>query len=364
LFTNKVKNVNLNEYDKSLSEVDNLLFGFSKSILDGKYKLKINPNEIIDRNVLYRLEKDYSKFKQILKDLQNSNTKRLSNLTANWAERNVGQSKNEYVRAKNLGKKLKKGNMDKTLVEDVEKQLGWAIKDIKGLLSSLDELKIVQGIPQAEINKIAKLLSNSKNYISSYKKNMKDIQYEFRNSENKEEQNIAYLAERVVGLMSSLETSYIKNSLPLMKEFFRPFFGDAKVINFEGKKVTIDELLTKSEVDVTWMDNLLYSLGNSNNQLLRVVDVIIKSNKVKARRDTTMDIKGLLDALINYEKSGGRDNGLFMYETKDGKINGNLKQDRNYDLYNKNEEEMLKDTLVDIKDEPDTAKAKTIERVK
>ena len=74
-------------------------------------------------------------------------------------------------------------------------------------------------------------------------------------------------------------------------------------------------------------------MSNSDSQLLRVIDQVVRSNKDRARRRTISDSKELVNVHLELEQAGHK-NTDFMYEFDEhGKPTGYFKQDRRYKDY-------------------------------
>ena len=136
---------------------------------------------------------------------------------------------------------------------------------------------------------------------------------EYSKSDDRDELKVAERAKEILDIVNVLEREYIKLSIPLVEQLIRPFFGDKRVINFQGKEVSLKELVRQSSSDISFLDRWVYSMANSNSQLLRVIDQVVRSNKDKARRRTIEDSKILTNAHLELEKAG-YDNTDFMYE--------------------------------------------------
>jgi hypothetical protein len=223
------------------------------SIFDAKYKLNIVPEKIIDTNLLYSLENDLEEAKKLLQDLSMANLKRLSITNKNYAERDVRVSKKENYRKLEIDKALNKNSYDDVLL-GISNVLSGAVTDLKELHTEINNLGIKNGIPQAEVNKCAKTMMKARNYIDAYKKSMEQIRKTYLNSPGKEEQKLVDIAGKILLAMEDLDSAYIDQSIALVKELFRPFFGDRKTISFDGKTVTLDELVTQSPTDIGFMD--------------------------------------------------------------------------------------------------------------
>jgi hypothetical protein len=301
-----------------------------------------------------------------------ANIKRLSVTNKNYSERDKETSRKENIRRVTIENILKKDSYSEML-EGVGKVLYWALEDLKGLHKDIQGLGIKNGIPQAEVNKHAKTMMKARNFIDAYKRIMEKIENTYLNSNEKEEQALANMANEILTAMRRLDSAYIDQSITLVKELFRPFFGDKRTITFDGQTVTLDELVEKSPTDIGFMDLWVYSLGNSNSEMLRIVDYLIKDKKNRARLRTTNDYKELKDAHFELEKAGVK-NTEFAYEkvfkgTKDSKelkdgetvFTGNLKQDRNYESYYKAHKEKIKELQNIVTTDPDVVAEKIAE---
>jgi len=68
IFKRKVEKVNVSEYDKKLLKADKMFSKLATSILDGKYFLKLNPDNIIDDDMLYKLNTEIDDAKTVLEE--------------------------------------------------------------------------------------------------------------------------------------------------------------------------------------------------------------------------------------------------------------------------------------------------------
>ena len=314
--------------------------------------MRINPNKIIDKDVLFSLEKELNKDKRILERLITNLSKRIS--IANKHEKDRGKmSKEEFDKIMSLNKYYK----DSQFLEGELQSLEWAIKDLRKVSDKLTDFPIKDGMPQGEIRDTAKLLRDMKSYADAYAGPISTILGDFANdvieinkkpeSERTEEDILRLqlygLAKSVNNEITTLTAQYITLSRPLLEQLIKPFFGERREVKL-GEDVLLDEIMRKASQDIHFLDRWIYSLSNSNSPLLRVMDQVARSKKDNARMTTIDDSKDLLNAHMEYEKATGSNDTSFVLEVDDdGQFTGDFKKDRDYVRYNKDLEDYSKD---------------------
>lgn len=105
----------------------------------------------------------------------------------------------------------------------------------------------------------------------------------------------------------TLTSRYSSIVVPAFAEFLKPILGNEITIEMgknKGKKITIEELLTSSEGDISFMDRWLDSMGNSSDILLRAFDKVYKQAMDKSRLKSIKDFRRIQALRIEAESKG------------------------------------------------------------
>ena len=339
---NKFKNISEDSITKAVIEAENIMSDIASNVLNNT--LQLSKKDIIgsQRDVQFNALSDrVARNIDILKEAINTEAKRLKIAADN-------DNTKDYIRGTIKKLDISIANADTTLgimiyADEALKSLKYASNQLNELSisSSKDKFKILRGI---------------KSSIQSYSRFIDDLNDLALDEENEEGNDfvrditivddngntkIVTVKDTLKGLNNlykSVSRSYLKVVIPSFAEFLRPILGDEITLELgkdAGKKVNIEELLTKSESDITFLDRWLDSMGNSSDILLRAFDKVYKQAMDKARLKSIKDFRRIQALRMKAESMGITNYDWLFEKYDDGSLTGNYISEVNYSQYQK-----------------------------
>ena len=234
-------------------------------------------------------------------------------------------------------------------IEDLQKKLDNNL-ELEGIfqfmensLTTLSKVsaRIIQVMKEgASLNKKAAALRDARNYIYSYKNLAQHIRRAMLADAVSDNNDFTEAAKAnlnmIDGLVNDLLIQYEQNAMPLFKEFLKTFIGDVIEVPFgkwKGKKMTVDELITRAEQDISMFDLWLDSAADSKSFIIKAFDQANKKHKANARERTIALSKEIAKIHLEAERAG-ISNFEFMFErNKKGDKTGNYISPHNIGEY-------------------------------
>jgi len=169
LFNRLTKNVNLNKYEKALIQADKMAGELATSLVDARLNMRIDVNNIIDKDQLFKVQAKTDRYKTIFGDMVKNQIKRLFFINQNWDERDVEESLGQYVDITELKQKFSAGEYgpEGNYYGEI-RVLEMGLEQMRNLWENkIQSLFTVEGVPQNDIQEIAKVLVEMKSYAQS-----------------------------------------------------------------------------------------------------------------------------------------------------------------------------------------------------
>lgn len=321
---------NTNEIQQAILDSHSQAGQIAKDMLSGALGQRVSIENISSSYSMYNLQDRVTRDKDILQKLVDNEKKRLQR----YIERDPG---NRFETIQTL------------FIEKLENQLR-ADQEIEGIYSFIDNtLKQLKSLEvrlhaintgDQTIGYKARILRDVRDFIYSYKGVSHYIQDalldEETQSDSRYDERVRVALDQAISLISRLETSWSKTSMPIFLEFIRPIAGDsitAMLGKDKGKTWTLEDIVKYAESDIGFFDRWLDSMAESSDKVLPILDQAVKKAKGNARLDTNLQAKELVKMQLELEQSG-IPNTEWMYELDtNGNTTGNLVQDINYGQY-------------------------------
>jgi len=220
-------------------------------------------------------------------------------------------------------------------VESIQEELLKVLPSEKGK-GRLQEIK--ESIAKSEdlnINEVAGQLKTMRNFFSAYRPIIEELKGEMDSRDLSEETNEDYkklkpVLDNIFNNIATIESEYMKISAPLLAKAFEPFLGD-RGRDKEGNAITVDliETLTQPQKDIGFVTRFLNPLAETGDDMLKIIDKVVKSQKHEARLRVNALKNDLLQAQNDLEAAGIKDT-EWMYEKYDGELSGRFISDINY----------------------------------
>lgn len=347
LIQNKFKNIKEESIAKAVLEAENIMSDLASNILSGTTKLSKKDIIKSQREVQFNSLSDrVTRNINVLKEAINTEAKRLKIASDN-------ESSKEHIKETIRKLDISISDADTTLgvlkyANEALKSLRYANNQLSDLATSdsKDKFRLMRGI-KATIQSYSKFI-DSLNDLSLEEEKEEDNDF-LRDITITEEDgstkiiNVRDTLKELNSLYKNIGRNYLRVIIPAFTEFLRPVLGDEITLELgkdAGKKVSIKELLTKSESDISFLDRWLDSMGNSSDILLRAFDKIYKQAMDKARLKSIKDFRRIQALRMKAESLGITSYDWMFERYKDGSLTGDYISETNYSQYYKDIEDM------------------------
>lgn len=318
-----------NNLQYQIYKADEAYGKFAADLMGGQVEININLNSLRTKNIMRNASQSLSKAERALKKIIETEHKRLKIFESN---KRLTEEQQLTLQSRNLNlNRLENKKNQKRFDEGILDFLGQAHEDMNSLIENLDNIKVYKGTPTSDLNTTAKFLRDLKSYISAYKPIVKELTSYIVSKEYKN-QNLYDVSEPLKDLNQILriaEVQYNEAAMPLFKQFISQFTGKLIGKTINGKKITedyISTLLAESDQDISFLDRWLFSMAESSDLMLRLIERPVKNARFQARKKSDDTIKQLQYAQENLEKAGYKTD--FIYERNDkGELTGKYIQE-------------------------------------
>lgn len=202
-------------------------------------------------------------------------------------------------------------------------------KSLEGLLyfleNSLDEIATIEleiadvtideikDMSMDDLSLIAREISKGRIYSKTLKNVISNLVKDYKRSNIKGSDKIY---DKILELRSSLEDfdSIIDDiSLPVVEKFLEPFATNPNI--------SLHALLKSLHKDLTWGQRFLDAMHESPDEVLQIIDTIVKEYGEKSRMETYNFMQDILSLKLDLEKKGINDT-EWMYEKDNGEVTG------------------------------------------
>lgn len=331
LFTQVFSKGDANALQESMYIADKEFGGFAAQLMEGQIKIQLTPSTYRGGQA-YSLESTGGIARTILRKINETEHKRLKIAEATKADKEALKLIQERKTILNRSEyQYDVGEYE----EGITAFLTQAIEDLINLSDTIKELSIHDNTPTSDLNTTARTLRDIKSYINAYKPILTDIISFY--SDATEGTQLGN-AKELNYLISKLEGEYKALAYPIFRNFLNQFWSAPETISVKfGRKglrdYTIDQILQEADSDIGFMDRWLYSMAESTDLLLRLIDQPVKKARLIARDKSIETLKRLQKAQLDLEKAGY--NTEFIYEKdSDGKYTGYYIREVDYNAYN------------------------------
>ena len=228
-----------------------------------------------------------------------------------------------------------------------EDELGSYITILKYSQSALEEMKdkfaIISTLGTSTTSQTFAELREIRSFVQSYGKFIRAVREALLDDSTEEDslvannnatiQSLKEVIKELNDLSEDITTKYTKTAFASFCEFVKPYLGDNTVLKMKGPKgteITVEELLTHADKDISFLDRWLDSMGNSSDVALQVFDQIVKQTKDSAK-DRMMGMIRRIIALRQEAESKGITSFEWMFEkSATGRMSGDYIDRLNY----------------------------------
>lgn len=153
------------------------------------------------------------------------------------------------------------------------------------------------------------------------------------------------ILDEMAAMSKKITDLYALKAHNAFADFLKPFLGDQVVLKMKGAKgieVTVEELLKHADSDISFFDRWLDSMGDSQDVLLQMFDLVVKNAKDKARNKTIDSIREITALRQEAEKRGITSFEWMFEKDSEGNMSGDYIRKVHYAEFNRQYREMCK----------------------
>lgn len=226
-------------------------------------------------------------------------------------------SEADRLRAEVILNKLEDLKNEERFNEGILKGIETAYEDILEIMNSNMSINIDSNTDLETIRKQARYLKNIKSIVDAYSPLVEGV-LNYMSTEEYKSQELIDLDTPIKDLQSVLkkvDLEYKNNSFPLFEEFISRYAGDLIGSNIGGvvfTKEMLTTMLKEANADIGIGEKFLFSMSNSSDMMLRLIEQPIKEARNRIRDKVNDLVKDLQFAQEKLEKAGFETS--FMYE--------------------------------------------------
>ena len=222
--------------------------------------------------------------------------------------------------------KLNEAITNKKTEEAILNYFGYALDFLVDTESSLTNyMNNNTGLGKA--NSICKKLNIVRDTLYSFAKSIQDIKDAINSGEVINTPELKQAMADVEGLVSQFFTRYRGLGRTYLENMLRSVYGDngldVTIGRQRGRHISIEEMATRADRDVSFMTRWFSSLADCNDFVLNAIDSMVRDAK-RNGRSRAADFKRRMDVITNnlFTATGSRDQSfMFEYELgEDGKM--------------------------------------------
>lgn len=323
----------------SISEVQNAIFDaneiaseVARGILGGRLVDDMSIENITQTDPLFKkVTVDLTTKNDITSKLLKTETKRLDILKkrVGYLDKQGGTDEKKdpekyaVVRAtEGQIEKLRKSILTHKTEEAIYTYMSNSIEFLKESERSLDDA-VNSGRP---LNSVCRKLNIMRDTICSFSQSLDDIQSAMEGGEIEKNDNIEASIEKLTYILNKLNRKYNSLARHYFELMLSSVYGDDGVTvtigKNKGKHLSIHELATQSEGDISFMSRMFNAVADCNDYVLKAVDDIVRNAKFRSRIKATQIKKDIEVAVADLLRETGSRDSSFMFERKDGKRTG------------------------------------------
>lgn len=328
------------DVDKLITDANQSMGDFAKRILDSTFEVSEEDIADAERNAQFNA----------LSDTIDRRIDILKNALKTELKRSKIYSSDNKTTVNNLYIALQDENTLEGILEYAKSALSnmtYAYEKIDDIQSNLNNLDKDEN-PFAIIRECSTILESYAEFVTSLSEMLdgtKDEQ-DMTEEEKKIIDELKDIYNQLTSCSNLLGNKIRKNFVPAFAEFLKPFIGTEITITSgenAGKKITIEELLKKAEMDISFMDRWIDSMADSSDEILQALDLAVKNTMDTVRKKTTDKIKEIQRWRMKAEKAGITSFEWVFEKDRNGHKSGRYISKTNIVNYELDRKEMLKE---------------------
>ena len=322
----------ISEVQNAIFEANEIASEVARGILGGRLVDDMSIENIAQTDPLFKkVTVDLTTKNDITSKLLKTETKRLAILKkrVGYLDKQGGTDEKKdpekYAVVKATSEqieKLRKSIITHKTEEAIYTYMSNSIEFLNESERSLDDA-VNSGRP---LNSVCRKLNIMRDTICSFSQSLDDIQSAMEGGEIEKNDNIEASIEKLTYILNKLNRKYNSLARHYFEMMLSSVYGDDGVTvtigKNKGKHLSIHELATQSEGDISFMSRMFHAIADCNDYVLKAVDDIVRNAKFRSRIKATQIKKDIEVAVADLLRETGSRDSSFMFERKDGKRTG------------------------------------------
>lgn len=321
------------EIDEAMFDADKIASQLARDLLSGRLDDQLKLENITSTDVFLSINNDLSGKEDILSRMKKTTVKQIDilnrrmryTLKSGATSRSLDAAREQLVK---LEKTLQGQKLETTVVDY-----------LKGIMSFMSEMEgsLDATVNNRPANAVCKKLRIVKDTLYGYASVLEDVQEAIHSGELANDVDLEQAVDAVSKQMTKFWGKYHDISLLYFEQFLSGVYGkDGVTVSIgkqKGRKITIHEMATKADHDVSFLSRMLNAVSDIDDYVLQAIDSVTRDAKMNARerlRSLRPRLEAAFAALV--KEQGNRDQS-WMFERKevDGKLVRSGKYINKYD---------------------------------
>ncbi|MBR1434213.1 MAG: hypothetical protein IJ584_03775 [Bacteroidales bacterium] len=304
------------EIQNAIFEANDIASKVARGMLGGRLIDDMSLANVASTGKFLNVQMDLSEKTDILSKLLAEKIKQLAIFKKRQGPRAKGKQsapvKAVEIQVAKLEAGIRNNKVESTVVTYLSDSLAFLQQTEKSLLDA-----VASGRP---VNSICRKLNIVRDTLYNVSKAMTDIEAAIRAGEIQDSVGLSGVMKDVGLVLQKFYGEFDDLSMKYFEEMLSSVYGkEGKTVTIgkdKGKVVTIHDMATKADNDVSFMSRMFNSLAHCGDYVLLAVDDMVKNAKIQGRRNTEAIRPTIEAALAKLKKETGSTDQSFMFEWK------------------------------------------------
>lgn len=311
------------EVQNAIFDANDIASKLAREMLGGKLLDQMSVMNINQSGLFQSVKKDITNKNDILSKLLKNELKRLSILKRREGYRTKDKQSKSITATEMQITKLESAIKNYKTEDAIVTYMSDSLTFLAAMEKSLDDA-VNSGRP---VNTICKKLNMVRDTLYSFSTAIEDVREAIREGEVQDNIGIEQSLAQVSNVIANFHQKYESYARTYFEEMLSNVYGEhgltITIGKDKGKKISIHDIATKADHDISLISRWFNSLADCNDYVLRAIDDVTRDAKIKARRRASALRPKIEVAISELEKSTGSRDQSFMFETikgEDGKL--------------------------------------------
>ena len=309
------------EIQNAIFDANQIASKVAREMLGGRLLDQMSLMNVRESGQFLAVSKDLNGKSDILSKLLKTEIKRLSIFKKRLGYQSKSKTTSAIQATEIQINKLKSAITNYKTEDAVVTYLSDSLSFLAATEKSLDDA-VNSGRP---VNSICQKLNTIRDTLFSFSKSIEDIREAIISKEIQDSADLTAIMDRVAGVLSKFYDKYNMLARTYFEEMLSSVYGEhGKTVTVgreKGRVISIHEMATKADRDISLASRWFHSLADCNDYVLRAIDDIVRDAKLRSRK-RALNIRPRIEtAISDLEKATGSRDQSFMFEMKryDGK---------------------------------------------